>query len=104
MIDLDEQTLAEVLMILDRQLAGCEVRLFGSRVRGTARRYSDIDLALVGAGPLPDRDLAAARDAFADSDLPCRVDLVDWHAISPEFRRVIEEQGYEILRWNPQHP
>jgi len=30
------------------------------------------------------------------SDLPFRVDILDWNAISPEFKKVIE-QGYEVI-------
>ena len=37
------------------------------------------------------------KEAFQESDLPIRVDLVDWHRISPEFRTVIEG-AFEVLR------
>lgn len=98
MIDLDPAALQQLREILRRQLPGCEVRLFGSRVRGTARRFSDIDLALVGSAPLPAAELTRLRDEFAESDLPYRVDVVDWRAISPEFRRTVEEQGFEVIQ------
>jgi hypothetical protein len=39
----------------------------------------------------------ALKDAFSASDLPIAIDVVDWHAISPEFRAEIE-RGYEVLR------
>ncbi len=101
MIDLEPRFLKQVRDILDRYVPGCEVRLFGSRARGTARRFSDIDLAIVGASAVPEKTLSDIRDAFADSDLPCRVDVLDWHAITPEFRRVIEEQGFEVIQGLP---
>jgi len=41
--------------------------------------------------------LGELSEAFQESDLPFRVDLIDWHRISPEFRKVIE-QKYEIMR------
>lgn len=98
MIDLDDHHLKLVQNLLDRYVPGWEVRLFGSRVRGTARKFSDIDLVIVGTSALPTQILTDLRDAFADSDLPYRVGVVDWRAISPEFRRAVEEQGFEVIQ------
>ena len=97
MIDLDEKHLAEVLAILSEHVPECEVRAFGSRVGGNAQRYSDLDLALVGQEKLDWRRLEGLKDAFAESDLPIMVDVLDWHAISPEFRGVIERR-YAVVR------
>ena len=36
-------------------------------------------------------------EAFQESGLPFRVDVLDWHAISPEFRLVIKRK-YEVLK------
>ena len=33
------------------------------------------------------------REDFSESDLPFRVDLVDYRAISDDFRRVLDETG-----------
>ena len=35
---------------------------------------------------------ATLREAFEESDLPYRVDIVDWHAIDEGFRRLIEAE------------
>lgn len=97
MIDLAPEHLETVRRILAEHVPGCEVRAFGSRTDGTAREYSDLDLALVGDGKLDWGALEALKDALSASDLPIAIDVVDWHAISPEFRAVIE-RGYEVLR------
>ncbi|MEW6563763.1 MAG: nucleotidyltransferase domain-containing protein [Pseudomonadota bacterium] len=76
--------------ILQRLAAGREVWAFGSRARGTPKPYSDLDLAILGDAPLPLDALAALREAFTESDLPYKVDVIDWAAVAPEFRRVIE--------------
>lgn len=44
---------------------------------------------LLGPGRLPLERLATLREAFAESDLPIRVDLVDWQALSENFRAII---------------
>lgn len=36
------------------------------------------------------------RDAFAESDLIFKVDLVDWHRITPEFRASILEDAKKL--------
>jgi predicted nucleotidyltransferase len=79
-----------VLDILDTHLpAAAAVWAFGSRANGRARRYSDLDLAIDAGRRLTVDETAILREAFDESDLPYRVDIVDWQAISPEFRRLI---------------
>jgi type I restriction enzyme S subunit len=91
-IDLAAEHLVEVRRILARVVPGCEVRAFGSRVTGGAQRYSDLDLALVGAAPVNPRQLEALRDAFSASDLPMTVDVLDWAALGKEFRLAIGDR------------
>ena len=75
----------------------CEVRAFGSRTTWTAKDYSDLDLAVVGKGPMDWRTLGRLKEAFEESDLPMRVDVLDWHSISESFRKVIE-RDYVVLQ------
>ena len=79
-----------VLRILHEQAPKTEVWAFGSRARRTAKPYSDLDLALITDKPLSLAQLACIKDAFDSSDLPIRVDLVDWASASDAFRRIIE--------------
>jgi len=79
-----------VLRILREQVPGLEVWAFGSRARRAAKPYSDLDLALITRQPLTFEQLAAITDAFATSDLPIRVDVVDWASTSDAFRKIIE--------------
>jgi len=97
MIDLTPLQRQTIQDILQRLVPDCEVRAFGSRVRGAAKPYSDLDLAIVGREKLPFKKLAALRIAFEESDLPFRVDVLDWHSTSPEFRQIIE-QNYEVIQ------
>jgi predicted nucleotidyltransferase len=85
-----------VLDILRGHMAGMEVWAFGSRVSGAAKPWSDLDLALISDAPIAMTDMAALRDAFSESDLPWKVDLVDWSVTTPEFRELIARQ-YAIL-------
>ena len=97
MLDLDRQYLNEVLSILKKHVPDCEILAFGSRVNGRAQRFSDLDLALVGKERLDWRRLEELKDAFSESDLPIMIDVLDWHAISKEFRKIIEKQSERFL-------
>ena len=66
-----------------------QVWVFGSRVKGNAKPYSDIDLAIDVGHVMPLSLLAKLSDAFEESDLPFRVDVVDWLTISDSFREHI---------------
>ncbi len=68
----------------------CRVWAFGSRVRGTARRFSDLELAVDAGRPLTFGDTAPLASAFEESDLPWRVDIVDVVTCSADFRREVE--------------
>lgn len=85
-IDIDPRDWRIVGEVLSNLVPDCTVWAFGSRARGSARRYSDLDLALVAEAPLPVDRLADLAQAFSDSDVPWRVDLVDWSATAPSFR------------------
>lgn len=96
MIDLPDEQLERVRRILARFVPEAEIRVFGSRVHGGAAPYSDLDLAIVTNERLPQAVYYRILDAFEESDLPVRVDVLDWGRISPAFREVIERE-YEIL-------
>lgn len=88
-----------VLDILDTHLpAGTAIWAFGSRVNGRARRYSDLDLAIDAGRRLTIDETAILREAFDESDLPYRVDVVDWQAIGAEFRSLIAADRRRLAR------
>lgn len=92
MIDLKPEYLEMVKSILAEHFPEYEVRAYGSRVTGAARKYSDLDISILGEGKLDRRRVMDLRNAFDESDLPIRVDVHDWHNTSPSFRRIIEER------------
>jgi predicted nucleotidyltransferase len=95
-IDLAPEQLAEVRKILSETVPEYRAVAYGSRVRGTNRRFSDLDLAVEGKEPLAADRLEVLRDRLSASDLPVLVDVVDLAKVSETFRRRIEEGGEEI--------
>ena len=94
---LQDKELALVQKILSEIVPHCEVWAFGSRVKGNPKPFSDLDLALVDNKPIPLDTRASLAEAFSESDLPWKVDLVDWHSISPEFQKIIRA-SYEVVQ------
>lgn len=95
-LQLDDQSLAEVRKILDDLAPKLKVWAFGSRATGTAKRFSDLDLVLEGEEPVAYATIAKLKHAFSESDLPIKVDVVDWNALDPEFRAAIAEQRVPV--------
>ena len=89
--DIRPDHLKIVLEILNRVIPDREVWVFGSRAKGTARDTSDLDLAIIGKTPLDFRTLATLRDFFSESNIPYKVDVVDWTTIGETFREIIRK-------------
>lgn len=97
MIDLAPQHAQIVQEILRRRVPRAEVWVFGSRSRGTAKPHSDLDLAILAGAPLDGMLLAEIEEDFSESDLPFRVDVVDWAAAGEDFQKMIRD-AHEVLK------
>jgi predicted nucleotidyltransferase len=97
MIAITEAERAMVLAILAEHAPGCRVVAFGSRCKGTHKPYSDLDLAVLAAAPLTIGQWGTLSDAFAESDLPFRVDVVDYRSASESFRARIDATGEALV-------
>ncbi len=87
--------------ILQRLVPDHEVWAFGSRAKWTARDTSDLDLCIVGDTPLGFKRLGQLRDAFSESSLPYKVDVVDCATTSESFRKIIERDKVVVQKANP---
>ena len=91
-LTIGREELAEVRAILTRILpAGVCVFVFGSRAGGAVKPWSDLDLAFESDHGLSRRILGELADAFDESRLPWRVDLVDRATVSADFGRIIDQ-------------
>ncbi len=96
-MDIRRNHLQLVREILDRIVPDRDVWAFGSRVNGTARPYSDLDLVILG-DELDPGTAADLREAFQNSDLPWKVDVVEWSMTSAPFREIILKGRVEIRK------
>ncbi len=96
MLDLKPEMLETVKKILVEHVPEFDVLAFGSRVTGAVKEFSDLDLVIMTKEPLSIRRISRLKEAFSESDLPLKVDIVDWAATDENFRAIIQ-RGTEVV-------
>jgi len=69
---------------------------FGSRVKGTQEKYSDLDICYIE--PLSSKVLYTIKEMLEDSNLTFRVDIVDFHSASDTFQKLIKDDLVKLPR------
>jgi len=87
-----------VRSIVQKHVPQYAVWAFGSRAKWTAKEYSDLDLAIITDNPLSLDVSASLSDDFGESDLPWKVDVVDWATTSESFREIIEQDKVVVQK------
>lgn len=86
-----------LLALLHRFIPGVDVWAYGSRVKGTARPNSDLDL-VVFTSPAQRSLVAELKDELAESSaIPFIVDLHVWDEVPERFREIIREEYVDIF-------
>ena len=71
---------------------------YGSRVKGTARQFSDLDLCY--QENIPYEIVCQIKEELEESNLPFFVELVNWKQMRPEFQEMIKEDLVLLERNN----
>lgn len=96
-IDIRDDELAIVREILRVVLPkDARVWVFGSRATWTTKRGSDLDLAIDVGSSLTLQERTDLADAFDESDLPYKVDIVDLQTVSEPFKKIIDQSKSEL--------
>ena len=87
-----------ILGIIAEFAPECEVYAYGSRVKGTHKEWSDLDLAFVlpGGANMPFGQRGDLREAFGESDIAFRVDVTDYNEAAADFREIIDRSRVKI--------
>ena len=85
-----------LLALLKRHLPNTTTWVYGSRVKWTSRPQSDLDL-VVFTKPDQERRVSELREAFEESNLPFRVDLLVWRSIPEQYRKQIEAEHVVLV-------
>lgn len=85
-----------IINILNAHIKKGKVYAFGSRYKNNNRKFSDFDIAIDTGEKLSFEFLNILKDAFEESDLPYRVDIIDYNNISDKFKKIVDG-GNEII-------
>jgi predicted nucleotidyltransferase len=96
-ISISTQEWQIVSHILNEILPSREVWAFGSRVNKNHKPFSDLDLVVAGNQALSLVEMADLSEAFSHSNLPYRVDVVDWATTETSFKEIIES-NFVVLK------
>lgn len=92
-ISIDSNHLETVKRILDLHFSGLEVLAYGSRVSGVnLTPDADLDIVVVSEKPLSLEDMISVEKAFAETELPFRVDIVDWAKLPESLQKAIKKE------------
>ncbi len=86
----------EIKAILAEYMPDATVWVFGSRVTGKAKQWSDCDIALLTTTPIDWQQLERLKDAFSESNLPIMIDVSDWSKLPLFLQEKIKQQHVQI--------
>jgi len=99
-LQLEENDLKIAKKLLKMELEGTnsKVYIFGSRAEGTAKKFSDLDLAIDFNGQkMPTKIKYELENFFEASYISMRVDIVDLNSISENFKKIISPGLQEFV-------
>jgi type I restriction enzyme S subunit len=99
-IQISEEQLDTVLKILQHNLTpDITVWVYGSRASGTAKLYSDLDLALErnDGKAINNEQIVNLMDEFEESNLPYKVDVMDYLNAKGIFKQNVDQQRIKLL-------
>lgn len=90
---MNDSNLKMIKNIIDKYINPVEnkVFVFGSRSNNKASKFSDIDIGIEGNRLIPEIYFSIQGD-LEESDLPYKVDLVEFLNVSDEFKKVAKSK------------
>ena len=97
-LKLQPRHLNMLLELIKQYLPHAQIWAYGSRVNGDCHDASDLDLIARNPAALdqPLSDLFDFQEVLVDSNLPIRIDIVDWAQIPESFQREIGRGYVEV--------
>lgn len=88
-----------VLEILKEYFDKYSFYYYGSRIKGTFNKTSDLDILIRGNQEMPLRNLAELKEKFDESKLPYIVNFTDYNAIDEKFFNLIKEDLVQVQKF-----
>ena len=93
--DVSDKFILELKELVLKKLekSNIKVYLFGSRARGDASKYSDVDLGLISKDKIDNKTLSELKEIIEESHIPYQVDVVDLSNVSKIFKEKVFNEG-----------
>jgi uncharacterized protein len=96
-MQLEENTLRTIKESVSNVIGGdFDLYLFGSRARGTARKYSDVDMALKSTKPITMSNILKISSDIDDTNIAYKVDIVDYAKVPKALKMNIDADGVRV--------
>ena len=96
-IDIDPRDKKILFSLLTQYLPHTTIWAYGSRVAGNARPWSDLDL-VVFSNTEQKSSISLLKEALEESNLPFRVDLLEWDSLPENFRANIKASPTALVQ------
>ncbi len=90
-----EKNIAKIIRTITEWTQPKQIIWFGSRVQGAARRYSDYDIAVLGA-KMNHRTERRLKESLDQRLGIFSVDLINLDKTDPQFRKMVMQKGIII--------
>ncbi len=88
-----------ILEILKEYFDKYSFYYYGSRIKGTFNKTSDLDILIRGNQEMPLRDLVELKEKFDESKLPYIVNFTDYNNIDEKFFNLIKEDLVQVQKF-----
>ena len=95
MVNLENKYIKLLKEIISKYLVNYQLYLYGSRAKGTARRFSDVDIA-INSLELNSLILSKIKFDIEESTIPYSVDILDYNCISDDFKNIISSSLIQL--------
>lgn len=94
MINIKETDFNILKNILKQIIPDKEIWAFASRVNGSYKEYSDLDIVI--KNNISERTINNLKLKLSESNLSITIDIIQWEKISESFRNIILS-NYEVI-------
>lgn len=85
---ISSDVLSQLKLIVKKHLNDSRYKafVFGSRTLDTHRKFSDLDIGIMGPAKIPTSILIQIQNDLSDSNIPYLTDVVDFSSVSETFK------------------